>query len=105
MEANIMTNTSKKMTIIDKELLESEKYKLKIIENSRKLEFEGLVILSKENVAKVEAMIRIDSRYRSDIQDKPEKRYIEFIKNKNEYKAPNSNNGSDLYWINLLTNY
>ena len=78
-------------------------YMFKIIKNSEKEEFNGLVILSKENVAKVEAMIQMNSRYRSELKD--ENGYIKFIKNKNDFKAPRSNSGSDLYWINLLVNY
>ena len=80
-------------------------YMLKIIKDSEKEEFNGLVILSKENVAKVEAMIQMDSRYRSDLNDEPGNSYIKLIKNKNDFKAPQSNSGSDLYWINLLVNY
>ena len=64
-----------------------------------------LVKLNFENVAKIEAIIKIDSRYRNagDIEKAPDDEYIKFIKNDNEYKKKRgANGGSGAYWINKL---
>ena len=66
-----------------------------------------LVKLNLENVAKIEAILKIDSKYKNagneDVKKKIGTKFKEFIKKENEFTpTKGANGGSSTYWINKL---
>lgn len=92
------------MGIIKEELDGSIDYEIKKIEDRDT----SIAKLTKDNVYRVEAMIRTDSNYKDsgNPNKRPDQAYIDFIK-ENDFnkKAPKGKYcGSGSYWINQLIN-
>lgn len=92
------------MGIIKEEFEGSIYYEIKKVENRDNC----IAKLTKDNVYRIEAMIRTDSNYKDseDPNKRPDQAYINFIKENDYNKKPPEGKycGSVSYWINQLMN-